>query len=327
MNKLTRGVLKALLYPVFWRYVSMPGKSFKGRPGSFTSDENSLQAGLEAHIRSLSETIGIRHHNLGETLSTSAAYIVSAFEKLGFTPRLERFEFQGIPMHNVEVIIPGRNRASEWVVVGAHYDTVPTTPGADDNASGVAGMLELARRLKDTKPDRTICLVAYANEEHNGGKWENMGSYAHARGLKEKGVNVIGMISLEMLGYFDEAEGSQKYPFPFNLFYPTRGNFIGFVANTMSADFVRQCLATFRKTARVPSEAVAAPERFRDIARSDHWAFWQHGYPAFMVTDTSNFRNPHVHLMTDTIDTLNMAAMTQVMVGIEAVVTDLANPK
>lgn len=327
MNKVTKGLLKALLFPVFWRYVSMPGKSFKGRPGAFTNDETSLQAGLRKHIEALSATIGIRHHNLGETLSASAAYIVSSFEELGFKPRLERFEFDGVPMHNVEIIIPGRNRASEWVVVGAHYDTVPTTPGADDNASGVAALLELARILKDTQPDCTICLVAYANEEHNGGTWEQMGSYAHARGLKEKGTNVKGMISLEMLGYFDEAEGSQKYPFPFNLFYPTRGNFIGFVGNTASAKFVRHCLATFRKSARVPSEAVAAPEKFRDIARSDHWAFWRHGYPAFMVTDTSNFRNPHVHLMSDTVDTLDFQSMTMVVKGIEAVVRDLANPQ
>ena len=324
MNSVARTALKALLYPFFWRYVNMPGKSFKGRPGHFTSDEVSLQSALAELIEALSATIGIRHHDRGDSLSASADYIAKSFEKLGFKPRLQQFEFAGVPMHNVEVIIPGRKLA-KYVVIGAHYDTVPHTPGADDNASGVAALLELARRLIDTRPDCTICLVAFANEEDNGGAWEGMGSYAHARGLKERGIDVVGMISLEMLGYFDQSEGSQKYPFPFNLFYPTTGNFIGFVGNTKSADFVRFCLRQFRLAASVPSEGVAAPERFSDIARSDHWSYWQHDYPALMVTDTSNFRNPHLHTMQDTSDSLNFDSMTRVVKGIEAVVLKLAN--
>jgi Zn-dependent M28 family amino/carboxypeptidase len=325
MNSIGRAALKALLYPLFWRYVSMPGKSFKGLPGHFTSDEVSLKTALAEHVEALSVGVGIRHHNHGASLSKAASYINSSFEQLGFKPRLQQFEFAGVPMHNIEVIIPGRNGAKKYVVIGAHYDTVPTTPGADDNASGVAALIELARRLKDTRPDCTICLVAYANEEHNGGGWDNMGSYAHARGLKQQGIDVVGMISLEMLGYFDQSEGSQKYPFPFNLFYPTTGNFIGFVGNTKSASFVRFCLQEFRLAASVPCEGVAAPERFSDIARSDHWSYWQHGYPALMLTDTSNFRNPYLHTMQDTYDTLNYESLTRVVKGIEAVVSKLAN--
>jgi hypothetical protein len=325
MNKIGKAVLKALLYPLFWRYVSMPGKSFKGLARPLTSDEVSLRTALTERVEALSGTIGIRHHYHGSSLSNAASYIHSSFEELGFKPRLQQFEFKGTPMHNIEVIIPGQRRPQQWVVIGAHYDTVPTTPGADDNASGVAALLELARRLKDTRPDCTICLCAYANEEHNGGQWENMGSFAHARSLKEQGTDVIGMISLEMLGYFSEEEGSQKYPFPFNIFYPTKGNFIGFVANTRSAKFVRYCLEQFRLVATVPSEGAAAPERFGDIARSDHWSFWQHGYPAFMLTDTSNFRSPYVHTMQDTSDSLNYDSMTRVVKGIEAVILKLAN--
>jgi hypothetical protein len=325
MNRIVRKVLKTLLHPFFRRYVDMPGKSFMGQPGTFTSDEVSLRTALAEHIDALSGKIGVRHHTRGATLSAAASYIQSSFEKLGFEPRLQQFEFAGWPMHNVEVIIPGNKRASQYLVLGAHYDTVPHTTGADDNASGVAALLELARRLKDTKPDCTICLVAYANEEHNGGKWENMGSYAHARSLKEQGIDVVGMISLEMLGYFSEAEGSQHYPFPFNLFYPTKGNFIGFVGNTGSADFVKFCLREFRLKASVPSEGAAAPEKYKDIARSDHWSYWQHGYPALMLTDTSNFRNPFVHTILDTADSLNFDSMTRVVKGIEAVVLKLAS--
>ena len=325
MNKIGRIALRALFYPLFWRYISMPGKSFKGKPAPLNSDQMALRTALLERVGALSGTIGIRHHTHGSSLSTAASYIHKSFEELGFQPRLQEFDFKGTPMHNIEVIIPGQRRRQQWLVIGAHYDTVPTTPGADDNASGVAGLLELAKRLKDSNPDCTICLCAYANEEHNGGKWENMGSYAHARSLKEKGTDVIGMISLEMLGYFSDEEGSQKYPFPFNLFYPTQGNFIGFVANTKSAKFVRYCVEQFRLVAQVPSEAAAAPERFADISRSDHWGFWQHGYPAFMLTDTSNFRTPYVHTMQDTPDTLDFEKMTRVVSGIEAVIRKLAN--
>jgi len=323
MHRLVRGSIRALLYPLFYRYVKMPGRSFKGQPAHFSHEEVALRSALQNHVQVLSGDIGVRHHDLGESLDASAAYIRSSFEKLGYTPRLERFEFGGHVMHNVEVLIPGKKKTRKYLVIGAHYDTVLTTGGADDNASGVAALIELARLLKDCQPDYTICFVAYANEENNGGAWTEMGSFTHAKGLKASGVEVVGMLSLEMLGYFDQAEGSQKYPFPFNLFYPTSGDFIGFVGNTRSADFVRACVKEFRRSACIASEGVAAPDRFSDIARSDHWSYWQQGYPALMVTDTSNFRNPYLHTMQDTPASLNFTAMTRVVKGLEALILGL----
>jgi Zn-dependent M28 family amino/carboxypeptidase len=303
----------------------MPGVSFTGRPAAFGEAESQLQRALFGHVQALAVDIGVRHDTVQGSLDAAAACIAQAFQAIGFEPRLEAFLFRALTMHNVEAIIPGRNPSAPWLVFGAHYDTVKQTGGADDNASGVAALLELARLLKDSRPECTICFVAYANEEHNGGAFENMGSFAHARGLKESGVKVKAMIALEMLGYFDPAEGSQKYPFPFNLFYPTRGDFIGFVGNSRSASLVRFVVRAFRCRAQIASEGVAAPERFADIARSDHWSYWQHGWPALMVTDTSNFRNPHLHTAGDTPETLDYQSMTRVVLALERVARELAS--
>ena len=323
MNSIGRSLLRGLLQPFFRPYVSMPGASFAGRPTAFGEDEKKLQSALSSHVRALAQDIGVRHDTVDGSLAAAVGYIAQSFRAIGFVPRLEAFTFRAMTMHNVEAIIPGRDPRAPWIVFGAHYDTVKQTRGADDNASGVAALLELARLLKDSRPERTICFVAYANEEHNGGAFENMGSFAHARGLRATGVKVKAMLALEMLGYFDPAEGSQKYPFPFNLFYPTRGDFIGFVGNTHSASLVRFVVRQFRSCAQIGSEGVAAPERFADIARSDHWSYWQHGWPALMVTDTSNFRNPNLHTSGDTPESLDYQSMTRVVLALSRVARDL----
>lgn len=328
LSRVGRAALRTLLYPVFRPYVSMPGTSYKGRFRQLADHELELKDRLKGHVSALSLDIGERHH-LGagpqSALNQAAVYIADAFARLGFIPRITRFTYGGILMENVEVVIPGWRNPEKVVIVGAHYDTVKHCPGADDNASGIAGVIELARLLKNGMLDYTVKLVAYANEEDSGGPWEAMGSYHHALDCKARGENVVGMISLEMLGYYDSAEGSQKYPFPFNLFYPSRGDFIAFVGNTMSRALVRLCVAEFRARARFPSEGVAAPERFRDIARSDHWSYWQQGYPALMVTDTSNFRNPYLHTPDDKPENVDFESMTRVVLGLEQVVRRLAS--
>lgn len=326
-SKLKKAALKALFYPLFRSYVKMPGRSFKGNFMPLASGQLDLRDKLAAHVKALATDIGERHH-MGDrpqqSLSASAQYIAAEFAKLGLVPVITSFTYAGVVMFNVEVVIPGRRRPKDFVVVGAHYDTVKHCPGADDNGSGIAGVIALAELLKDAALDRSIRLVAYANEEDSGGPWEAMGSYHHAAACKARGENVVAMISLEMIGYYDRAEGSQKYPFPFNLFYPTRGDFIAFVGNTASRSLVHSCVAEFRAKAQFPSEGVAAPERFRDVARSDHWSYWQMGYQALMVTDTSNFRNPYLHTSEDTPDKVNFDSMTRVVVGMEKVVRKLA---
>src|SRR5262249_55676750 len=152
-----------------------------------------------------------------------------------------------------------------------------------------------------------------------------MGSYHYARACRERNENIIGMISLEMLGYFSDEEGSQKYPRPFNLFYPTKGNFIGFVGNYGSRGVVRQAIRLFLNHARFPPEGVAAPERFRDIGRSDHWSFWQFGYAALMLTDTSNFRFVQYHTGQDTPDKVDFYKLALIVDGLTYVVRDISN--
>jgi len=324
LKSIKRSLLRCLFYPVFARYVSMPGRSFKGTPPELTATEKSVAQNLRSHVDALAVGIGIRHAAQSDSLQRAAKYILLQFIRRGFAVTTESFEFAGVTQQNVVAEIIGRRRPHEVIVIGAHYDTCVNTPGADDNASGVAALLEIATLLKDVPLDRTVRFVAFPNEEDSGEAWENMGSYHHAKRSHARGDQLVGMISLEMLGYFSNEPDSQHYPFPFNLFYPDRGNFIGFVGNTASKDWVHKVVRDFRELANFPSEGAAAPERFKDIARSDHWAFWQFNCPALMVTDTSNFRFPYLHGMEDTPDKLDFDAMSRITVGMSKVIVRLA---
>ncbi|MBK9141618.1 MAG: M20/M25/M40 family metallo-hydrolase [Candidatus Melainabacteria bacterium] len=324
-NPLLRSFLRLLFYPVFARYVSMPGRSFSGGPTCLAPWLSELSDRLRARVQAMAVGIGERSIKTPEGLSACADYIAREMAALGFTVERQSFVYRGMTMDNLICEIRGNTRPEDVFVLGAHYDTVIGTPGADDNASGVAALLELARDLRDKNPGCTIRFVAFANEENNGDGWYNMGSYHYATMCHQRGDRIIGMLSLEMLGCFSEEEGTQHYPFPFNLFYPSRGNFIGFVGNFASRDFVQEVVGTFRQHATIPSEGVAAPERFRDIARSDHWSFWQYGWPALMITDTSNFRYEHVHKEEDTPDKIDFDSMVRVVEGVRQVVLHFAS--
>lgn len=323
-KNIKHSLLRILFYPVFAQYVSMPGKSFSGPLPALTSTEKLVSAQLRKHVEALAVDIGIRHAAHGDSLRRSAKYCMSQFIQRDLSVEMEAFDFQGVSQQIVVAEITGKRRPKEVIVIGAHYDTVPGSPGADDNASGIAALLEIASLLKDVPMDRTVRFVAFPNEEYHGEDWRNMGSYHHAKRSHDRGDNLVGMISLEMLGYFSSEPGSQKYPFPFNLFYPERGDFIGFIGNSASRDWVRKVVRNFRELTAFPSEGAAAPERFKDIARSDHWSFWQFGCPALMITDTSNFRFPYLHGMDDTPDKIDFDAMARITVGMTKVIVRLA---
>lgn len=316
--------LKWLLYPLFWRFVRMPGRTFSGALSPLNEFEQEIRDGLKAHVERLAGDVGDRSHQRVEALKATTKYVSNSLWAHGYEIAQQELSYRGVAMNNVIAEIKGRTRPSEIIVIGAHYDTVAGCPGADDNASGVAALIELARMLRHVPMERTVRFVAFANEEDSGGPWESMGSYHYARLCKQRRENVVAMLSLEMLGYYSDAEGSQKYPFPFNLFYPSTGNFIGFVGDVRSATLVRRCVGMFRKAVRFPSEGAAAPSQFKDINRSDHWSFWQMGYSALMVTDTSNFRNPYLHTTADTPDKLDYDRMARVVRGLAFVVKDLA---
>lgn len=290
--------------------VHMPGEDYQGRPPPLTADDRALKTRLHRHVQVLAARIGERNHANPANLRQAAEYIEQTFREAGFSPLEHTVPTEDKVHRNIEVIIPGADE--KVVVVGAHYDTALGTPGADDNGSGVAVLLELARLLRHAEPRHTLRLVAFVNEELPFARTESMGSLHYARRARADHMPIVGMISLEMLGFYTGQARSQRYPPGVAMFYPAKGNFVAFVGNVDSRQWTRQVIARFREVARVPSEGMAAPNLLEDIGRSDHWAFWQMGYPALMLTDTANFRNPHYHRPSDTIDTLDFEKMTRV---------------
>jgi Zn-dependent M28 family amino/carboxypeptidase len=230
-------------------------------------------------------------------------------------------------VRNLEVLIEGpKGEARGDIVVGAHYDSAQGAPGANDNGSGCAALLELAHRLKDFKPapGRKLRLVLWVNEEPPYFQTEQMGSYVHAQSLDDAGRKVDAAISLETLGYYRDEPGSQHYPAPFDRLYPDRGNFVAFVGDLGSRGLVRRALGTFRSHAHFPSEGVSAPGFIEGVYWSDHWSYAQIGAPALMVTDTALFRYPYYHTGQDTPDRIDYERLARVVEGIDAVVRDLA---
>ncbi len=306
--------------------IAMPGQSYSGELAPLNETGESVRRNLETHVRHLAGHIGERNVGVPEHLNAAAAYIEETLESVGYGVGTQAFGDVGQPFKNLVGRIPGAGRKSEIVVVGAHYDTVAKSPGADDNASGVAGLIEIARLLRDKPLSRTVHLVAFTNEEEPFSYSELMGSVVYAKRAREEGAAVVGMLALESLGYYSDKPGSQHYPPPFSWFYPDVAAFIAFVGNLKSRALVRRSIASFRKHAQFPSEGVAAPDSLvKDVGRSDHASFWAQGYPALMATDTAPFRNPHYHKPSDIPEHVDFDALTRVVVGLSRVVEDLAN--
>jgi Zn-dependent M28 family amino/carboxypeptidase len=224
-------------------------------------------------------------------------------------------------VRNIEAELPGRS--AELVVVGAHYDSVSGSPGANDNGSGVAAALELARLMRDSRPERTVRFVWFVNEEPPFFTGEDMGSRRYVRVLKESGARVAAMFSLETIGYYDDRPRSQRYPPLIAALYPDTGNFIAFVANLASRGVLREALGAFRRHARFPSEGAAMPAFVPGVDWSDHASFWEAGYPALMVTDTAPYRYPHYHLASDTPDKLDYERLARVVTGLHGMLREV----
>jgi hypothetical protein len=308
-----------------WTLLRLPGRSYRGPLPDADEPLRQLAADLRRRVTFLAEEIGERNvQRFPRELDRAAAYIEADLSEAGYEVRRQAYEVDGTTCFNLDVEIPGRARADEIVVIGAHYDTVPRSPGANDNGSAVAAMLSLARKFAESTPDRTLRCVAFVNEEAPYGHTEQMGSWVYARRCRARGEKVTAMLSLETIGYYTDAPGSQKYPRPIDLIYPSTGNFITFVGNTRYGTLVRQVVGAFRRAERFPSQGGALPEYFSDIGRSDHWSFWQEGYPALMVTDTANFRYPHYHTPQDTVDKIDFERTARVVRGLGGVIHELA---
>lgn len=287
------------------------GVSYSGAIGP--PDDAQLPDRLERHVRTLVATP--RSLEKAQTVLFSVRYLTQTLQSMGYV--VERQDVLD-PAENLIVTLPANGDDAPILIIGAHYDTVPRSPGADDNASGVAALLELARSFHSLygKTPIEIRMVFYANEEPPYFKTGAMGSYTHAQSI-ENPERVIGMISLESVGYFSDAAGSQNYPFPLSVRYPQTGNFIALVGDTSSRTFVRETIAEFRNHARIPSVGGTAPSMIQGIDWSDHWGYSQRGIPAIMVTDTAPFRNPHYHRKTDTPDTLDFDRLALVVEGLD----------
>lgn len=305
--------------------ISMPGRSYLGPLAPLTEEEAVLATNLERHVRTLAGEIGERNLIRYDALEASADYLERVFGEVGYTPAAQTFLVNKREVKNLEVERTGHSRPAGIIVIGAHYDSVVGSPGANDNASGVAAVLELARLTREKAVARSVRFVAFVNEEPPYFQTMQMGSLVYARRARQRGEQIVAMLSLETIGYYSDAAGSQRYPFPFSLFYPSTGNFVGFVGNLTSRDLVRQAIGSFREQAAFPSEGVAAPGWITGIGWSDHWAFWQEGYPAVMVTDTAPFRYPYYHTLYDTPDRIDYDRLARVVAGVSRVVTDLAD--
>lgn len=302
----------------------MPNDSFRGSLPPLTDEQRRLEDDLRASVQQLAGTIGERNLFHYKQLVAAADYIHTTLAGFGYEVRRQNYLVAGQTCANLEAEVRGTDKPEDILVIGAHYDSVQGSPGANDNATGVAALLALARAFANTQPSCTVRFVAFTNEEPPFFQSRHMGSRVYAQRCHAQGEKIMLMLSLETIGYYSEKPGSQSYPFPLSFFYPSTGNFIAFVSNIEYASWVRQLLTAFRRQAQFPSEGGAVWEWIPGVAWSDHWSFWKEGYPAVMVTDTAPNRYPHYHTATDTPDKIDYARMARVVSGLQRVIMEVA---
>ncbi len=315
-------VFLTLLFATYYFFYT-PGTNSKFENNLLTASETNLENRLNKHICVLSEEIGERHYLAEGSLQKTADYIHTEFSRLNSD--VSTIEYGENKQYKiVSIKLQGKSNKPRSIIIGAHYDTVPLTLGADDNASGIAALIELASELKNESLKHNLIFVGFPNEEAPFYGTGLMGSYVYARSLNK--IDVIGMISLEMLGFYSYEKNSQEFPFPLQWFYPDTASFIAFVGNLKSRQWLHQSIKSYREHAKIPAEGLTAPEILvPDISRSDQLSFWQQGIPAFMITDTAEYRSPHYHFADDIIETLDTQTMTKVVVGLKAMLMNLAN--
>lgn len=284
-------------------------------PSSFKPN---LQA-LKCHLAHLAKERNFETRP--EALREVGIYLKKELSSYGYEVRGAPFSFQGKTFSNLVARWPPDIPSDGRLLIGAHFDSVPGSPGADDNASGVACLLEAARIFSETNREdggrlsfTGIEFVCFNLEEYG-----MVGSRAYARQLKTEGVKIIGMLSLEMVGYTSQEKGSQKMPLLFKPFYPNVGNFIGLVANTHSKEWLAEVKKIFKSVRGLPVETLILPANglvFPDARLSDHSPFWDEGYPALLITDTSFYRNPYYHSAQDRVETLDLNFLAQVTEGV-----------
>lgn len=317
-------LILVLIIAAFFTYmIYMPGVSYQGALPPLNDADRATAERLESHVNMLCRNPAGRNYIEKQGLRSAKQYITERFQASGYTVSFQEYQISGDTFANIEAQSTGANKPEEIIVVGAHYDAVLGSPGANDNGTGVAAMLELADLFRDRQFSRTVRFVAFTNEEPPNFMTINMGSYHYAKRSAEHKDKIIAMFSLETIGYYSDEPGSQSYPPFFGFFYPDQGNFIAFVGNLGSRPLVTRAIQLFREHATFPSEGIAAPSFVPGIGWSDHWSFWKQGYPAIMITDTAPFRYPDYHSARDTPDKVDYEKMVYVVKGMQKVIEGL----
>lgn len=307
-----------------WFMMRMPGLSYHGPLAPLTTHEQQLRDELKKHVQYLAGDLGPRNIWHKSNLDAAERYINKQFTNIGLEVSEQTYTVNNTRVSNIIGEKRGDLMPENIIIVGAHYDTVFDSPGADDNASGVAAMLSIANAIKNKSLPYTIRFIAFVNEESPFFYTPEMGSWQYAKMMRKKQENIIGMFSLESLGYYSTQRNSQHYPILLGLFYPHTGNFIGFIGNLSSRSLVHTAIASFRKHTKFPSEGIAGPRFIPGISWSDQWAFWKHGYKGVMITTTAPYRNPHYHQPSDLPKTLDYDRTARVVSGLIKVFLELS---
>ncbi len=282
--------------------------------------ETPLTERLRKHVDVLAELIGERHLGRPQELAAAAAYIEREFLALDETVERQTYDVHDTDATNLVIERRGQRQPTAIVVLGAHYDSIPGTPGADDNASAVAVLIEVARLLRGLPSQRTVRFVAFTCEEPPHFYTETMGSQVYAQRCRDRSENIVGMLCLEMMGYYSDEPSSQSCPSAvprlIRWYFPKRGNFLAAVGNLRSIALSWRFQRGFKRRSRLPLFSICLPEKINEIRLSDNSSFWDRGYPALMLTDTAFLRNPHYHESSDRADTLDYERMAMATLGV-----------
>jgi hypothetical protein len=293
------------------------------QPSERLSKDKTLSLRLKAHVVKLSHDIGERSIFIYPKLNEAADYITEQFESLGLAVSFQEYSLYGKTVKNIIAEKAGKLNPGEIIIIGAHYDTC-FNPGADDNASAIAGLLELARLIAVQKPDRTIRFIAFVNEEPPFFKTKDMGSLVYARLVKQRTKDIKVVLILEMIGYYSVDPFSQRYPLFLGPFYPNKADFIAVVGNFTNHRLVKRIYSYFKEYSRFPVRRVVLFNFVPGVDFSDHWSFWQVGIPSIMITDTAFYRYSHYHSNSDTFEKLDYQRMALVVEGLKEALLKLA---
>ena len=286
-----------------------------------------IKKGMESDIEYL-QKLGPRNSENEKTynqLRHCEEWIRQRWELQGYVVKKHTFSIREKEYSNLEIEIKGRTLPSEIIIISAQYDTLPDSPGANNNGSGIAILFQLSQLLRKRTPDRTLRLLNFVNEEDPFFGTEMMGSFQYAKRCRQQGEDIRVMLSLDALGVYKNEPGSQRLPFPFSIFYPDRGNFLAFIGNLQSRKYVKEVTKGFKKGSSFQIQAGVAPEWAKGGSWSDHSSFWKFGYPGIMVTDTGGFRSAHHTTKEDTIEKLDFEAMSRIVIGMYACAVHLTS--